>query len=320
MLRPDRPAGRVAGPPAALAANARGRGAGDCVGTADWADRQPVARLGRVGLQRHARQPLGAGVPTVCGRVVFSQRAGRMAGKRDAPAGGVAHNHATQITSLANLRPSQSNKMDKETKMQDAPQSWSELWALEPGVYSWVQQIPFDWQPEDTPSGGLLRVELIVRSSGDTGGSHSFVLSYLDGTSYLKRYFGEQTGDGNGRIATIATATPPQEYALPLADGYVAGASGAFYSKTQDGIVTITISDVQRADGLGLASGIISTIPVGFRPHRLISVACNFTAAEYNTNISSGILQALPNGEVWIGVIDQSAHAIHGQICYIAGN
>ena len=114
--------------------------------------------------------------------------------------------------------------------------------------------------------------------------------------------------------------TPPQEFDLLLAEGYVAGASGAFYSKTQDGIVTITISDVQRADGLGLASGIIATIPVGFRPNRLISVACNFTAAEYNTNIFSGILQALPNGEVWVNVTDQSAHAIHGQICYIAGN
>lgn len=118
----------------------------------------------------------------------------------------------------------------------------------------------------------------------------------------------------------IAIATPPQEYDLPLADDYVAGASGAFYSKTQDGIVTITISDVQRADGLGLASGIMATIPVGFRPNRLISVACNFTAAEYNTKVTSGILQALPNGEVWINTTDQSAHAIHGQICYIAGN
>lgn len=117
-----------------------------------------------------------------------------------------------------------------------------------------------------------------------------------------------------------ATPTPPQEYDLPLADDYVAGASGAFYSKTQDGIVTITISDVQRADGLGLASGIMATIPVGFRPNRLISVACNFTAAEYNTKVTSGILQALPNGEVWINTTDQSAHAIHGQICYIAGN
>lgn len=118
----------------------------------------------------------------------------------------------------------------------------------------------------------------------------------------------------------LATATPPQEYDLPLADDYVAGASGAFYSKTQDGIVTITISDVQRADGLGLASGIMATIPVGFRPNRLISVACNFTAPEYNTKVTSGILQALPNGEVWINTTDQSAHAIHGQICYIAGN
>lgn len=30
----------------------------------------------------------------------------------------------------------------------DIPQTWDEIWELGPGVYSWVQSIPLEWQPE----------------------------------------------------------------------------------------------------------------------------------------------------------------------------
>ena len=41
----------------------------------------------------------------------------------------------------------------------DIPQTWDEVWALVPGVYSWVQAMPLEWRPDGTPSGAL-RVEL----------------------------------------------------------------------------------------------------------------------------------------------------------------
>ena len=40
----------------------------------------------------------------------------------------------TVAAEMQELSSQLSNKMDKETKMQDAPQSWSEIWALEPVV------------------------------------------------------------------------------------------------------------------------------------------------------------------------------------------
>lgn len=152
----------------------------------------------------------------------------------------------TVAAEMQELSSQLSNKMDKETKMQDAPQSWSEIWALEPGVYSWVQVAPFiEWQPKDTPS-GMLRAELTVHSSGATGGSKSFILSYIDGVTYLKRYFGEQSGDGKGRIAPISTATPPEVRNFTIQSGFTAGDCTFF---------------VTQESAVFLAGGVSGTLP-----------------------------------------------------------
>ena len=71
-----------------MAPDAARRGHRDRARAAGGAGGQPLARLERVGLLRHAAQPLGAGLPAVCRRVVFPQRGGRVDGKCPAPVGG----------------------------------------------------------------------------------------------------------------------------------------------------------------------------------------------------------------------------------------
>ena len=172
--------------------------------------------------------------------------------------------HWTTTTVAAELAElsSQLSNLDGEkyTRMVGTPpQSWSEVWALTPHiVYSWVQQTPLAWQPEGTPSGGL-RVELTIHNSTDVSGSKSAMLAYIDGVATLTRYVGEEmvTDALNGRWAKLATATPPQEFDLPLAEG-ISGL--AKYSKDQFGRVQL------RGWVTGAtANSVVATLPSGFR-------------------------------------------------------
>lgn len=196
--------------------------------------------------------------------------------------------------------------------MQEAPQSWSELWALEPGVYSWVQQTPLDWQPADTNS-GLLRVELTIHSSGQSGGSHSFILSYIDGVNYLKRYFGEPTRDGNGLIAPIATATPPQEYDLPLADGWTAHRRSVYF-KTQENIVIVCFQVKNETAQSGEVT--LATLPAGFRPKTLIGgsgYCATFANSYYITDT-----KVYPNGDISGYNVSEAVNYYTGFFTFVA--
>lgn len=63
----------------------------------------------------------------------------------------------------------------------------------------------------------------------------------------------------------LATATPPQEYDLPLAAGFTT-APTAKYSKNQEGIVTVNLS-LSTTTGKTMSLGdVVATLPSGFRP------------------------------------------------------
>lgn len=192
--------------------------------------------------------------------------------------------------------------------------------------------------PQDLPTNWAYG-QTIGPNGTDVGLPQQYGYNYLMQQVNAAQQAAEELGDGlaglsgdnipesAGSETSISTALSnkadkesPQEYALQLSEGYVPGASGGYYYKTQTGIVTLTISDVQKSDGSNLVSGIIGTIPEGFRPKHLISVACSFAGAVYNTLYAPGILQALPNGEVWIGLVEQGCVSIHGQISYIASD
>lgn len=184
-------------------------------------------------------------------------------------------------------------------------QSWEDVWALEPGTYSWVQQTPLSgWQPEDTPTGAL-RVELTVRvSKQDT---RTCELAYVDGVTHLRRYFGEHAAQG-GRIARIATATPPQEYDLPIAVGWNV-ISSAKYCKTQENVVLINCSIEHQTTPQNIT---ITTLPIGFHPKFNINIPCQIMASNgdrYCGDISIGT----------DGVINFISHVIPKYISFYAG-
>ena len=67
-----------------------------------------------------------------------------------------------------------------------------------------------------------------------------------------------------------ATATPPEEYDLPLVDG-ISGT--AKYSKDQFGIVRVYMA-VTKDSGTITNNEVLGTLPVGFRPKRNFNVVC----------------------------------------------
>ena len=136
-------------------------------------------------------------------------------------------------------------------------------------MYTWVQTSPITaWQPEDTPTGSL-RVELTIHGTELHYGSRSLVLAYIDGATYLKRYVGEHGEHGN-RLALIATATPPQEYDLPLVDGCSNAnmESKSRYSKDQFGRVLVDFAisgDIKAYEHTQIA-----ILPIGYRPPAVV--------------------------------------------------
>lgn len=170
------------------------------------------------------------------------------------------------------------------------PQSWAEVWALTPHVvYSWVQQTPLAWQPEDTPSGAL-RVELTIHNVADNvvSGSKSATLAYIDGEATLIRYVGEEmdTDASNGHWAKLATATPPQEFDLPLAEGWlpIDARYGAVYWKTQESIVNISLG--LKSDHTVTNGETIAILPSGFRPKKTLKIP--ITAVNQNELLVHG--------------------------------
>lgn len=76
-----------------------------------------------------------------------------------------------------------------------------------------------------------------------------------------------QTFDGvHFDSVMVATATPPQEFDLPLAEGFSKHYC-ASYCKTQDGMVTVSLWIV--GSGAANVETTIATLPEGFRPTEL---------------------------------------------------
>lgn len=90
----------------------------------------------------------------------------------------------------------------------------------------------------------------------------------------------------------IATATPPQEYDLPLAEG-VTAAPAAIYYKTQDNIVHIEM----MVSGEFSGDTILAVLPVGYRPKRVIRC----TPSCWLSPQLSGTGFITPDGNIGIG-------------------
>ena len=226
----------------------------------------------------------------------------------------------TVAAELAELSSQLSNLAgEKYTKMlADIPQTWDEIWELGPGVYSWVQSIPLEWQPEDTPSGAL-RVELSVHTSTPDvpGGTRSAMLSYIDGAATRARYIGERTSSGD-YWAKLATATPPQEFDLPLADG-ISNYATSVYHKNQFNEVSVRVS-ISATNAIQNGAT-IATLPEGFRPAKAIDTDATGYVSGSSWFACRLVIQPSGAVQVYCGIGSSTATFIVGSFePYLAAN
>lgn len=90
----------------------------------------------------------------------------------------------------------------------------------------------------------------------------------------------------------LATATPPQEFDLPLAEGITAH-SPCTYCKTQEKIVLMRINFLTTSQLT--ESNQIAVLPVGFRPEKLVEMLA------YINNGTMCTLKILPSGVLSVG-------------------
>ena len=122
---------------------------------------------------------------------------------------------------------------------------------------------------------GMPRDGLSWLARVDSDGYSRAILDY-DGTQQWLRY---ATDDLWTDWVKIANATPPQEYDLPLAEGWNPYQSSAgnqwacTYSKDQFGIVRLC-ARLTTQNAIAATGTLIATIPAGFRPLKAFSVVC----------------------------------------------
>lgn len=116
----------------------------------------------------------------------------------------------------------------------------------------------------------------------------------LDGQEYVGTWNPDRDQNWSGWMPQ-ATATPPQKYALQLAEGWVR-VNAAEYWRTQEGVVIVTFR-VARENGAGLQQGnwIVATLPEGFRPSGYIPHVASGTMSGNNM----AAVWVNESGEVW---------------------
>ena len=82
----------------------------------------------------------------------------------------------------------------------NAPATWTEVWGLGSGSYTWVQSEKLAWQPGETPNGAL-RVVLIVDMLA--GQSYVARMLYVDGITNGKEYVAEADSTEGGRWTRV---------------------------------------------------------------------------------------------------------------------
>lgn len=107
-----------------------------------------------------------------------------------------------------------------------------------------------------------------------------------------------QTIDGSHFDAVdIATATPPQEFDLPLAEGYTQNNS-CKYSKDQFNVVRATFN-LSKSAGTIAGGEVVATLPAGFRPKRYwgcVAIGNNIPADAATRH--PVVVQVATNGEI----------------------
>ena len=114
-------------------------------------------------------------------------------------------------------------------------------------------------------------------------------------------------------LSNKADITPPQEFLLPLPEGW----NGTIrYSKTQDSMVTIYV-DIIKETAIGVGTFAVGQLPAGYYPRYLASCACvNVVPGAVAPTASRLIVEA--SGELLVQQPDTAAIGFVGSITFIA--
>lgn len=139
--------------------------------------------------------------------------------------------------------------------------------------------------PPDSITGAF---SLLVEYSGAYGnGCKQTFTEHNPGITYIRRMSDISAGHWSA-WEPISTATPPEEYNLPLSDGIsVQGGLSAVYSKNQFGEVVVHGDLVGQMQN----GSVIATLPAGFRPIYTLEMpaTCDFTAGRIQVNSAGEI-------------------------------
>lgn len=111
----------------------------------------------------------------------------------------------------------------------------------------------------------------------------------------------------------FSTATPPQEYDLPLADGVSATYITNKYFKTQEGIVQIDLNINANEQIPQGTRKIVAYLPEGYRP---VKTAYDVVLTHYSGKDGIGMLSIGANGEVACSSQANSWQHFYGQILF----
>ena len=124
----------------------------------------------------------------------------------------------------------------------------------------------------------------------------------------------EFTNDVLSPWREVAFCIPPQEYSLPLAEGWAEN-QPCRYCKTQEGMVTVTLAAHRAQNDPIPTSMLVATLPAGYRPAHAMVVPCIVDGMGAVT----GHITVGADGAIYVQTGSTSGIYATAQISYISG-
>lgn len=155
---------------------------------------------------------------------------------------------------------------------------------------------------------------LTVMSSGTNGYDQRLILAVSQGLhaeSYRRMYTGAYWTNWTRDIAAI----PPQEYNLPLAEGWEANMTCGYY-RTQEHEVAVTVAAHWAGGGAATQDSLVAQLPAGYRPRSSVVVPCLLDAYGAVT----GHIMVDTGGGVYVRSNGASVQYATAQVRFLAGS
>ena len=180
------------------------------------------------------------------------------------------------------------------------------------GTVSAADNWPYD--------GWFMGFIVVFRNTPETN-SHGGLLLFQEeiSTIYHQGHYYHDWGPWK----TIALATTPQEFDLPLVDGFVHYDPGtkSTYSKSQEGLVVVHFY-CKKADGTDIVQNdTIAMLPEGFHPSANVHIPANVSfdgGSVYSQDVATAV--ADPTGRVWIAFPPAGCKAVTTTLVFYAAS